>query len=118
MARELSEILTTISEYGSWQTLSPLNVNSRNYLGETPLHTAALLGDKEAIQVLVKAGVEINALGEDGNTALHEAALGGHEEACSLLISLGADPSIKNDLDWTALEIMKRRDTAKKSPSS
>lgn len=59
--------------------------------GETPLHIVAIWGDVEAAKVLLDAGADIDALGEEDHTPLHEAIHQGHIEMVRLLVSRGAD---------------------------
>jgi ankyrin repeat protein len=59
--------------------------------GETPLHIVAIWGDVEAAKVLLDAGADIDALGEEDHTPLHEAIHLGHIEMVRLLVGRGAD---------------------------
>jgi len=59
--------------------------------GETPLHILAIWGDVEAAKVLLDAGADIDALGEEDHTPLHEAIHQRHIEMVRLLVGRGAD---------------------------
>lgn len=68
-----------------------------------PLLEAARRGDSQAIQSLVKPGVDVRSTEGDGTTALHWASYHDKTEAASLLIRAGADVSAANDLGVTPL---------------
>jgi len=87
--------------------------------GINPLMAAAGLGSKEedtvgrkkteadaieAIKVCLDAGVDINAADGRGQTALYGAALQGYDEIVKFLLSKGADPKIKDQRGFTALD--------------
>lgn len=102
---------------------TPQDVNSgpqrRNPGGINPLMAAAGLGSKEedtvgrkkteadsidAIKVCLDAGVDINTPDGRGQTALYGAALQGYDEVVKFLLSKGADPKIKDQRGFTALD--------------
>jgi hypothetical protein len=66
--------------------------------GWTATHLAAHYGKKEVVQILIKAGADLNALSEneEANTPLMAAVVGGQTEIISLLLENGADP-LKTD---------------------
>lgn len=66
------------------------SVNYKNGYGDTPLHVVSNWGDCEAIELLVAAGSDINAVGENGFTPLHYASEQNHPKAIALLLLLGA----------------------------
>ncbi|MDP1586147.1 MAG: ankyrin repeat domain-containing protein, partial [Prosthecobacter sp.] len=72
-------------------------IHQKDKAGDLPLHLAALKGQVEIIQTLLKAGAAVNAKGFDDMTPLHYAAKAGSEEACRLLLESGAD---RNALNW------------------
>ena len=102
---------------------TPVDVNAgaqrRNPGGINPLMAAAGLGSKEedtvgrkkteadaieAITVCLEAGVDINAPDGRGQTALYGAALQGYDDIVKFLLSKGADPKIKDQRGFTALD--------------
>jgi ankyrin repeat protein len=102
---------------------TPQDVNSgpqrRNPGGINPLMAAAGLGSKEedtvgrkkteadsieAIKVCLDGGVDINTPDGRGQTALYGAALMGYDEVVKFLLSRGADPKIKDQRGFTALD--------------
>lgn len=67
------------------------------------LPSAAISGDREAIERLLDLGLPINAHDNQGCTALLRAAGGGHLEAVNLLLARGADTGIAARTGATAL---------------
>jgi ankyrin repeat protein len=57
------------------------------------LHWAAGSGHFETVEVLIKAGADVNAVNTQGDTPLHRAAWKGGEKVCALLVEHGAGPS-------------------------
>ncbi|KAI0844320.1 ankyrin repeat-containing domain protein [Daldinia vernicosa] len=72
-------------------------LNSVNSMGETPLHTAAQLGDVMTASMLVNAGCEIDRRDCSGSTPLTEALFFGALGVAGLLLSYGADRSIADE---------------------
>lgn len=74
-----------------------------------PLSAAAALGRRDAVDLMLDVGFDIDALGSDagataaghGGTALHEAVLAGDPELVEALLARGADASIR-DPRWNA----------------
>ena len=60
-----------------------------------PLIYATTLKNKDMINMLLDAGVNINQIGSRGATALNIAAAWGYEDMTDLLLSRGADPKIE-----------------------
>ena len=95
-----AEIITTLIEAGADMTLTTVD-------GTTPLMAAAGLGaatytpreprglrspgGEEAVQALLAAGADIDAVNEADFTALHGAAFRGLNEIVELLVEAGAD---------------------------
>ncbi len=114
--RSVEDFLKEISRNPGFEEMTEIKVNSRSYLGDTPLHVAAIWGDVEAIKLLVKAGADINIPDSFKYTPLHQAALQKHKAAYDALISLGADPTIKDSDGYTAADILE--DKYRNPPSS
>ncbi|KAM9473395.1 caskin-2-like isoform 5-T5 [Salvelinus alpinus] len=77
----------------------------------TPLHLAARNGHKDIIQLLLKAGIDINRATKAG-TALHEASLYGKTEVVRQLLEAGIDVNIRNTYNQTALDIVNQFTTS------
>ena len=63
--------------------------------GITPLHAAAVKGNKEIAEQLIANGADVNAKDPRGTTPLLYAAASGHKEIAELLIAKGADVNAK-----------------------
>ncbi|MBT5533613.1 acyltransferase family protein, partial [Candidatus Poribacteria bacterium] len=70
----------------------------------TPLALAAVLGRVDVVDVLVRAGANVDARDGNGATALHGAAFFGHAGVVRRLIEGGADPNAQTDAGATAAE--------------
>jgi ankyrin repeat protein len=46
------------------------------------------------VQIVIDAGIDVNALELDGSSPLWWSVVGGHEDAFELLLTHGADPHI------------------------
>ncbi|MDR1591121.1 MAG: ankyrin repeat domain-containing protein [Puniceicoccales bacterium] len=86
-----------------------VDVNLQNKFKETPLHTAAKVGDLEAVRILINRGAVIDARSIDGCTPLHYAAINGHLEVARFLIEeKGAAIDVQDSvgmrpLDWAVV---------------
>jgi len=72
--------------------------------GHTALTWASWNGRREAIEILIDRGAEINRCNIEGMTALMFAARNGKTDILRLLIELGADPSLQDINNKTALD--------------
>jgi len=52
------------------------DINAKDEYGWTPLHYAAIKGQKEVVELLIAKGADINSKNQSGETPLHEAAVG------------------------------------------
>ncbi|MDP7291265.1 MAG: ankyrin repeat domain-containing protein [Verrucomicrobiota bacterium] len=72
------------------------DVNAKDKSGMTPLHTAAWKGHKEAAELLIAKGANVNdAKNETGSTPMHWVASYGRKELAELLIDNGANVNAK-----------------------
>ncbi len=62
------------------------------------------VGNKEIIELFFKAGMNVNAKGNNGETALIQAAVNHNIEMLKMLIKKGADVNAKNNRGDTALK--------------
>lgn len=102
---ELQERYSYLINYESNDPGSPINpltyVDSN---GDHLLHIAAQRGDLRAIELLLRAGQNINKKGDRGCTALHYASAQKKPDAVSFLLAQGASQSIRNDFGQLPLE--------------
>lgn len=80
-------------------------VHTQNPMGENALHYAVAWGDLRAVELLLKAGAEVNNIGEMNCTPLYHAVLFGWLDIAQYLLKRGADPTIKSDFNDTPLEL-------------
>ena len=64
---------------------------------------ASYNGDEEMVQLLLRAGADVNASDEKGWTALMVAVFRGKMEVVRLLLQAGANANAVRDNGWTAL---------------
>jgi len=85
------------------------NVNYQDDGGYTALHWAATYSELYTVDVLLKAGADINARVKDGRSSLHMVVFNGWEnahEVAQLLLDGGADPNSKDDYLNTPLHVL------------
>jgi ankyrin repeat protein len=82
-------------------------VNAFAFDGWTPLHLAAFFGHADAVELLLGAGADVQAVSKNSlrNTPLHAAIAGGHAAVALLLIERGADVRIADAGGHTPLHI-------------
>lgn len=66
----------------------------------TPLHTVAECGNVACIDVLLKAGANINAVNSNLQSALHIAVCNSHKSVVAQLLERGAEPELANNNKW------------------
>lgn len=74
----------------------------------TPLHYAASGGKTAMISILLENSAYIDAESPNGSTPLMMAAMYGSEASVKLLLQEGADPRLKNQQGLTALDFAQR----------
>jgi ankyrin repeat protein len=79
-----------------------VNAAARNGQRVAPVHSAAAVGDRAMMRVLLERGANPNARQDRGFVALHSAAMHGDEEMARSLVEHGADPNIASDDGKTA----------------
>jgi ankyrin repeat protein len=97
----LQRINSSLDDFASQPARS---ASDKGAFGDSPLHKVAIWGDREAAEVLLAHGADLNAAGEDGDTPLHRAVAGGHAEMVKFLLIRGADPNLTNRYGSSALK--------------
>ena len=93
-----------------WLIKSPVDVNSLNAKGQTPLMLAAQSGDVKGIRQLIRGGANVNLADKRGRSALHYAMDAQFpEDALRELISSGADCAVADVRGLTPLDVARDR---------
>lgn len=81
-------------------------LDSRDSMGFTPLHLAAMQGSRELLEMLLKAGCDVNSRTKEGMTSLHICSEGtGTEDILFTLATASCDVNARNKLGRTALHL-------------
>ena len=75
----------------------------------TPLHYGSHWGHWRAVELLVRAGADVDAQNEVGWTALHHATFTADPACCEVLMAAGADPGVQNSDGDTAWDFARRK---------
>lgn len=91
------ELLTLTTSVQIWTLMGKkgANINLPAGDGDTPLHSAALRGNEEAIRWLLSQEVNINATNSKGDTALTLAVRAKQYKTVWILLQAGADKFIQ-----------------------
>jgi ankyrin repeat protein len=74
---------------------------------QSALHSAAAMGSREIVQLLITAHANVNLRDLEGNTPLHLAVREGKESIVPLLLEAKADPNLRNSSGTTPLDFAK-----------
>ncbi len=85
----LSAVLREIATLPDFSGVDVPSVAMRSSEGTTPLHIAALRGDRNAVRVLLDAGADPNVEDQRGCTPLHEALKAPHLQVARMLVAAG-----------------------------
>lgn len=81
------------------------NPDDRDSSGGTALHAAMFQDNTRIVELLIKAGYDVNAVGpRNGYTPLHDAVWGNNLPALKILVANGGDTTIKGHDGNTPLE--------------
>lgn len=95
---EIEELQTKYSYLTNYESedpeapIDPLTYVDSN--GDALLHIAAQRGDVRTVELLLRAGIDANLLGDMSNTALHYAQT---EGVAGLLLKHGASSDVRNE---------------------
>jgi len=85
------------------------DVNLANEVGNRPVHAAARTGNVKILDILRRAGADMNSRGVNGNTALHFAAVAKQNAAVAYLLDHGLDPTVRNGKRLTPADICEKQ---------
>jgi ankyrin repeat protein len=105
--KTIEEVYRLCGQTGAWYGVEIAHFDQRNFMDDTVLHTVCSWGDVAAVKVLVDAGADVNAKGDQGATPLFNAVMGGSPEVVSFLLKTGADARIPNSYKRQVLEYAK-----------
>lgn len=91
----LQNIFNRCQQTASWIGLKINSINDRNDFGDTPLHTVCSWGDVRAARMLLDAGADPNAKGDQGATPLFNAIISRKAELVQVLLDNGASKGEK-----------------------
>lgn len=77
--------------------------------GLTPLHEAALRGQRDALPLLLSKGAKIDTQDGKGTSPLLWALMMGHVDAAEILVNAGANPNLAGVQGFTPLSLAQRR---------
>jgi len=86
-----------------------VDINIRNKLNGTPLHTATEKQQKDIFKLLLDKNADINPINNDGETPLHLAVKSGQKDIVELLLAKGADVNIVSVRRENALSLAQKR---------
>lgn len=104
MPRTLDEVLQSASDVLFPEDLGerPVAITSRSSNGDTPLHVMTWRNDLEAVEILISAGADVDAVGDMGETPLHIAARGGNVAIATALLKAGARDDIRSEWEFVS----------------
>ena len=82
-------------------------------LGITPLHCACIRGSKNAVDLLLDLGANINAKDNEGNNCLHYAVNSNNPNLLKKLLIRGANKNEKNIKNETPLDLARQNNSEK-----
>ena len=79
-------------------------VDARTEEGYTPMHIAAVFGQRAAAELLLSHNADVSLTDKHGNTALHMAVFLGHTDVVRALLAHGADPLARNTDGFSSID--------------
>jgi hypothetical protein len=87
---------------------SGVDVNARNTINGTPLHTAVDKQRKEIVQLLLEKNADVNLVNNARQTPLHIAVNTGQKDIVELLVAKGADVNTLDGMGDNALSLAQK----------
>ncbi|RMJ17991.1 hypothetical protein CDV36_002318 [Fusarium kuroshium] len=84
-------------------TRHPAMVAIKDPDGQSPLHMAAIRGDKDTVQKLIDLGADLDAVNNKKETAVYLAAWHGRIDAVKCLLDARANPNLRSGKTWAPL---------------
>ncbi|KAI9771286.1 MAG: hypothetical protein M1840_002256 [Geoglossum simile] len=84
-------------------SLPMVGENNESGTGKPALHTAATVGHRGLLQLLLQGGADMSSTVRRGETVLHCAAREGHDEVVKLLVVRGAELDLRDEAGRTPL---------------
>ena len=102
----LEEILASTSDVIFPAELGghPVAIDSTDCDGDTPLHVMVRRKDRYAVNQLIQAGANVDAVGDMSETPLHVAVGQGDLPIIEALLKAGAKTNIRSEFNETAAE--------------
>jgi uncharacterized protein len=106
MPRTLEDVLQSTSDVLFPDELGErlVAIDSHSSEGDTPLHVMAWRDDFEGVAILIKAGADVNAIGDMGQTPLHVAVTKRNAAMVLALLGAGARDDIRSEFGSTPHE--------------
>ena len=93
----LKDVYKRCQQTGAWYGVEITQFEQRNFMEDTVLHTVCSWGELNPVEILVNAGANVNAKGDQGATPLFNSVIGGSPEVVAFLLKSGADVNIPNE---------------------
>src|SRR6476660_8979564 len=77
---------------------NPALINAKGDYGWTPLHVAAIEGQRAVVELLLAKGANVNARDRHGETPLTGAVINDSKEVMELLLAKGAEVNVKDSV--------------------
>lgn len=100
----LQDVFAKCQNTADWEGQPVVAVSQRNFVNDTPLHTACTWGELEPVEILIANGADVRTQGEKGCSVLFSAIIGENADVVRLMLAAGANVSIRNEWGRTALE--------------
>lgn len=82
---------------------SQIEWKNSSYSGNTPLHIASSFGHTSCVELLLKAGTNVNCINDARSTPLNKASTYNNTSVVSALLAAGADIDMADNNDYTPL---------------